>query len=232
VAGTAPAPQGLAARGAEPSAGAPAAPEVSAPPKESLRPRRVAALGDSLTDSRSGGGGYLEVLRERCKLEVDNFGRGGDMVNQMRRRFEREILPRASEYGALIVFGGVNDLYSDQTAGRTVSKIQDDLRAIYEQAKASGLSVIAITVAPWGGFTRYWNERRGRATLELNAWISSQVGASLTQVVDAHTLLACEPPERLCVEYERKPKDGLHFNQEAQRRLGDALVAAAFSSCE
>src|SRR6185295_4881792 len=38
----------------------------------------IAAIGDSLTDPRSHGGGYLEYLKERCPgLEIDNFGKGG-----------------------------------------------------------------------------------------------------------------------------------------------------------
>ena len=45
------------------------------------------------------------------------------------------------------MFGGVNDLYSDETAGRTVEKISADLTRIYAAGKARGLRVTAIAVA-------------------------------------------------------------------------------------
>jgi hypothetical protein len=75
----------------------------------------------------------------------------------MRRRFEAEGLPKLpGGFTELVVFGGVNDLYSDETAGRSVAKIQKDLSAIYAAGKRNGLRVIAFTVAPWGGF---WTRR-------------------------------------------------------------------------
>lgn len=200
---------------------------VSPPPRRACR---VAALGDSLTDYRSGGGGYLRLLAARCpKSEFINYGKGGDMVNQMRRRFEAEIAQEPPErFTHLIVFGGVNDLYSDETAGRTNAKIQRDLLAIYERARARGWRVVALTVAPWGGFTRYFTPKRSTSTLELNAWIAS---APVDAVVDAHALLACGDPERLCPEYAAPFKDGLHFGKKGHDVLGEALYEAEFASC-
>lgn len=123
---------------------------------EPLRPKKqyiVAAIGDSLTDARGGGGKYLSYLRKRCPgSQFDNYGRGGEMVNQMRRRFMQDILgPAKPTYTHVIVFGGVNDVYSDQTAKRTPAKIQADLLAMYTMAKEAGIHVVALTIAPWGG---------------------------------------------------------------------------------
>ncbi len=59
----------------------------------------IAAIGDSLTDQRSHGGGYLEYLKSRCPtLEIDNFGKGGTMVNQMRRSFDEQVAASAKRY--------------------------------------------------------------------------------------------------------------------------------------
>src|SRR5688572_4696342 len=89
----------------------PAAPQ---PPPPERRRYRVLALGDSLTDQGVGGGGYLRELGRACPLSrFDHFGRGGDMVNQMRRRFEQARPQTLAGYDTLIVYGGVNDLYSD-----------------------------------------------------------------------------------------------------------------------
>lgn len=209
------------------------APEAPVPP---ARRRRyvIAALGDSLTDKRSGGGGYLDVVAEACPRSViDNFGKGGDMVNQMRRRFEQELLPLAEKrgYTDLVLYGGVNDLYSDVTAHRTNDRIQADLTGIYAQARARGMRVVAITVSPWGGFARYFNPRRAEATLRLNAWIADQLTAgAVDRVVDSYGILSCGDAERLCPDYARR--DGLHLAPEGQRILGQALLEAAFSDCE
>jgi lysophospholipase L1-like esterase len=204
--------------------------EVS-PPRE---PVIVAAMGDSLTDARSGGGKFLDVLRERCpKSRFDNYGKGGQMVNQMRRRFATEIFgPGRPAYSHVIVFGGVNDLYSDLTAGRTTAKIEQDLASMYEEARRHGARVVAITVAPWGGFTRYFNAARSAATLELNRWIVAQRDAGTADaVVDAYTILSCGDPTLLCPRYTPPFKDGLHFGVEGHKKLGAALFDQVFSGC-
>jgi lysophospholipase L1-like esterase len=200
----------------------------------------VAAIGDSLTDAKSHGGKFLDYLRERCPgSQFDNYGKGGQMVNQMRKRFAADVLgepavpgsPKPS-YTHVIVFGGVNDIYSDLTAKRTPKLIQRDLLWMYEAAKAKGAEVIAITVAPWGGFTSYYNGTRGAATLKVNGWIRSQLAAgSVDHVIDAYPLLSCGNPERLCPTFSGPFKDGLHFNKAGHEKLGKALHEQVFSSC-
>jgi len=201
-------------------------------PKEGKR-YVVAAVGDSLTDPR-GGGKYLAYLEERCPgSRFDNYGKGAEMVNQMRRRFARDVLgPGKPAYTHVIVFGGVNDLYSDLTAKRTPAKIEKDLTRMYEMAKERQIAVIAITVSPWGGFTRYYNARRGGTTLEVNRWIHEQEkDGKIDHVVDAYALLSCEDPEKLCPEYVAPFHDGLHFNGKGHEKLGQALYEEVFSDC-
>lgn len=190
-------------------------------------------LGDSLSDRRAHGGGYLDALARCPGVFVDNFAQGGFMVNQIRRRFEAEVLPSLSrDHTDLVVWGGVNDLYSDESAGRTVEKVVADLTRIYRAGKARGMRVVALTVAPWGGFKRYYNERRGRATDQLNAWIRQQTQSGLIDVVvDASVVLACGDPERLCARYEQPFHDGLHFGPLGHRELGQRFMAQAFASC-
>jgi lysophospholipase L1-like esterase len=220
------------------SAPPPAPPAASAPappPRREKAPCRVALIGDSLTDFRPGGGGYVRFLEQRCPASsFSNFAKGGAMVNQMRaRQLEPNVVRQPeSRFTHLLVFGGVNDLYSDETAGRTPAKIERDLGAMYAAGKERGLRVIALTVAPWGGFARYFNERRGAATRELNAWILDQPSKQTVDVVvDAFSLLSCGDPERLCPRYEPPFHDGLHFGALGQEALGQALYEAAFSDC-
>jgi lysophospholipase L1-like esterase len=207
------------------------------PKPEPKRPVTVAVIGDSLTDEKNGSGLYVPYLRKKCpESTFDNFGRGGDMVNQMHRRFLRDVYPAggapAKRYTHLIVFGGVNDLYSDLTAGRTPAKVETDLSAMFEIAKKHGAKVVAITVAPWGGFKKYFNDSRSRATHELNDWIRAQPDAGTVDwVVDAYALLSCGDPEKLCPDYQHRINDGLHFGPKGHERLGQALYEQVFSNC-
>ncbi|MBN2195354.1 MAG: hypothetical protein JW751_21225 [Polyangiaceae bacterium] len=205
--------------------------QASAGTAHPSRPVVVAALGDSLTDTRSHGGAYLAPITDRCpRSRVDNQGKGADMVNQMRRRFESNILPNTTPYTHLVVFGGVNDLYSDETAGRSPEKVARDLLAIYSQARQRGMAVVALTVAPWGGFKRYFNAKRATDTRRLNQWIRDQFAAgTVDYVVDAYALLSCGNPDFLCRDYSI---DGIHFNAKGHAALGEALFAKAFADCQ
>jgi lysophospholipase L1-like esterase len=209
--------------------------EGSALAEPARGPVIVAAMGDSLTDARSGGGKFLDGLRERCpKSRFDNYGKGGQMVNQMRRRFADDLFgPGKPAYTHVIVFGGVNDLYSDRTAGRTPALIEADLTGMYEEAHRHGVKVVALTVAPWGGFTRYFNASRGAATSEVNRWIMGQRDAgAIEAAIDAYALLSCGDATMLCPRFTAPFNDGLHFGAEGHARIAEALLAQVFASCE
>jgi lysophospholipase L1-like esterase len=222
-----------------PAAGVEEAPEslplASAAPSRSsgLPVQSVLILGDSLSDEKAGGGGYVRSLREHCqRATFDNRAKGGFMVNQMRRRLETEVLPEGRHYSHAIVFGGVNDLYSDQTAKRTLPRIQSDLSRIYEALAAQGTQVTAITVTPWGDFKRWYTETRGQNTLALNRWILEQPEAGkVAGAVDAYPLLSCGEPAKLCPELALPFKDGLHFGKLGHEKLASALLAGPFRSC-
>lgn len=205
--------------------------DASAPPVERT-PCRVALIGDSLTDSRVGGGyvRYLERLSPNSRFV--SFAKGGAMVNQMKRQLDAMFTHPDAVFTHLIVFAGVNDLYSDETAGRTREKIETDLKALYAGGRSRGLRVVAITVAPWGGFDKYYNPRRAAATRELNAWILAGPTRGDTDVaVDAYALLSCGDPERLCPRFAMAKSDGLHFGKLGHEALGQALYDAEFHKC-
>jgi lysophospholipase L1-like esterase len=190
-------------------------------------PCRLLAIGDSLTDPKSHGGGYLRAIERDCNCTVNNLGRGGDMVNQMRKRLLAHLAQSPPSYSHVLVFGGVNDLYSDETAKRTVAKIEGDLEAMYRTARNHGARVIAVTVAPWGGFRRYFSPHRAETTLELNRWIADGPKRGRSDYwVDAYSRLSCGVPTELCARYAAPHRDGLHFGPIGHERLGQALVEA------
>ena len=191
-------------------------------------------LGDSLTDEKVGGGGFVRALRAQCpKATFDNRAKGGFMVNQIRKRLETEVLPEGSRYSHAIVFGGVNDLYSDQTANRSLTRIEADLTRIDAALQQRGTDVIAITVTPWGGFKRWFTPERSQNTQTLNGWILTQPGAgTISATLDAYPLLSCGEPERLCPELAAPYKDGLHFGKLGHKKLAKALLEGPFRGCQ
>jgi lysophospholipase L1-like esterase len=205
----------------------PSAPAVPSPAvTQGAAPCRLLAVGDSLTDPQSNGGGYLASAQERCSCDVTNIAKGGAMVNQMRRSLLAHLAETKNLYTHVVIFGGVNDLYSDRTAQRTVKKITADLEVMYRAARSHGASVVGVTVAPWGGFRRYFTELRWQHTLELNRWLRKAAPRQLDAVVDAEQLLGCGVAERLCARYAAPYRDGLHFGPLGHRRLAEALVRA------
>jgi lysophospholipase L1-like esterase len=216
------------------SGASPATAPQATTPHAAGPPCNVALIGDSITDYRSHGGDFVRYLERHCPAShFENFAKGGAMVNQMRARFEATLASEPKHtFSHVVVFGGVNDLYSDETAGRTTQKIETDLSALYAGARALGARVVAITVAPWGGFTRYFTPHRAETTRELNAWILAQTAdGSVDTVVDAFSLLACGDPDRLCERYERARSDGLHFGSAGHEVLGRALYEQEFQRC-
>ncbi len=215
-----------------------AAPSKPTEPEPTRRRYVVAAMGDSLTDPRSHGGKYLELLRQRCPgSRFDSYGVGGQMVNQMRRRFARDVLGEPPEpdkpkprYGHVIVLGGINDICSDESAGRSNDRIKTDLEAMYRLAHERGIEVVALTLPPWGGFKRYYNPRRAAATLDLNAWIRRQhADGGVDELLDIYPLLSCGRPEYLCKRWGWP--DQVHWNKAGHRVVGEALHQRIFANC-
>lgn len=206
----------------------PSAAEEEAPKR---RTYVVATMGDSLSDPKVHGGKYLRRLGEKCpKSTFDTYAKGGQMVNQMRKRFVRDVFGDGKpKYTHVLVLGGVNDLISDETAGRTVAKIEKDLTLMYDAAKTRGAKVIAMTVTPWGGFSKFWSPKRKETTKELNDWIRSRKDHGI-QVVDTWALLGGEDPDFLCEGCGMK--DGLHWTTKANEKVADKLKDDVFSDCE
>jgi lysophospholipase L1-like esterase len=220
---------------AEPSPEPPAAPALAkaATPTREKAPCRVAVIGDSLSDPRVGGGGYVRFLEHACpNSKFSNFAKGGSMLAHVRKQYDQNVAPKPpGTFTHLIVFAGVNDVYSDETAFRTPEKIQRDLGKLYQRAKHAEMRVVALTIAPWGGFSRYFTWKRGQSTREVNDWIRGRPDSEVNVVVDAFRLLSCGNQDRLCPRYEPPFTDGIHFGKAGQEVLGQALLDAEFSGC-
>lgn len=199
----------------------------------------VAAMGDSLTDTRVGGGRYLEFLRHRCPdSQFDAYGVGGQRTDHMRWRLTADLFgegpwqsgPKPA-YTHVIILGGVNDLVaSPRGYGRTDS-IRQNLSTMWRMARERGLSVIAMTVPPWTapGPVR---DLRMDATTRLNEWmVVEQQEGRVDAVVDIHERLLNAEAQSLRLEYRRYPSDFIHWSEQGHRVVGEALFEEVFSDC-
>lgn len=239
VAPTLPSPGSAGSARISASAPAAAAPSASGP----RAPRRyvLAAIGDSLTDPKSHGGKYLDVLRERCpKSSFTSFGKGGNMVNMMRKRFLRDVYgegeagdaPKSAppRYTHVLILGGLGDIGSNETAGRNADKIEKDILEMVEMSRKRGAQAVVLTIPPWKGHGWY-NPVRAQMARDVNERIVSAARAKrIDGFFDTRPSLSCGNPERLCEGLGWA--DDIHWSEKGHRAMGEALHAAMFSDCE
>ena len=137
----------------------------------------IVALGDSTTAGTPGFLSPLEappdgrgdeqsqyawwLMRARPSWRVLNRGVNGERSDQIRARFDRDVL--AVRPRVVIIIAGVNDLYQ----GRTAATVQAELRRMYEQAAGAHTAVVAGTIIPFDTATADQNARMHA----VNRWI-------------------------------------------------------------
>jgi lysophospholipase L1-like esterase len=223
------------------SAKEPVAETVAVDPKAPEDTRRryvVAAIGDSLTDTRVGGGRYMKMLQERCpESRFDAYGVGGQQTRHMRNRIAGDVfgeklprwMPERPKYTHLVVLGGVNDLSVGVLTESRLGPTRDNLTAMYTIAREHGVKVVAVTVPPWG----HVHGPRDLAISDgLNAWILERARAgAVDAVADVAPLLECGTDRQLCLTYRKIPSDFVHWSEQGHRVVANALFEAAFSDC-
>lgn len=199
--------------------------------------RKVAVMGDSITawggtapsgtlncnTVTAGGNNYVNELRSKCSGSTfTNLGIGGQQTTQMVQRFDNQVTN--CNYNEVIILGGVNDVTSDRSA----AQIKESLSSMYQQAKDDNLKVIAVTITPWKGWTR-WTAQRQQVTEEVNGWIMSEANVDVR--VNAYSAMV-DPndPGKLKSEYVGPAQPGgyLHPGTEGQKAIARAIIAAAY----
>ena len=199
----------------------------------------VAALGDSLTDTRAGGGLYLRMLAQRCpRSRFDAHGVGGQRTDHMKWRLGRDIwgdgdrrATKRPAYSHLIVLGGVNDLVASPRGYANTDSIRRNLLTIWRQARGRGLIVIALTVPPWTspGPVR---DLRIAATDRLNEWMLRQAQeGNVDRVVNIHDRLVAADGVSLDPAYRRFRTDFVHWNERGHQVVADTLYGEVFADC-
>ena len=144
---------------------------------------RIVAIGDSTTAGTpayaspleappSGRGDHTSqyaywLMQSHPEWEVLNCGVNGERSDQIRDRFDRDVV--SARPAIVVVIAGVNDVYQ----GRAVHEVTRHLRWMYDRALGAGIRVVAGTILPYDTATPEQNDEMHR----INAWIQQQTDA-------------------------------------------------------
>ncbi len=186
---------------------------------------QVACLGDSLTALSPG---FVDTLRtslggtDACGVAVVNHGVGSETISQLRARWDANIEPGG--YRALVLLGGINDIKVASAGG--ANAIWPDFTAIYDEAFAAGMKVVASTVTPFGNHAQ-WSATRQTELLGLNGLIANYVSQHPGEMalVDGYALMGTPgTPEDLLAAYDSG--DGLHWTTAGHNAFAAAAEVA------
>ncbi len=183
----------------------------------------VAVLGDSISAGNPGWDPN-PALRERegddpqsqyvywaarldPRLHFNNFGVGGETVQQIAARLEKSVVGAE----VLVVQGGINDIVQ----GLPLDMAAEELSRMVARGQELGLGVVIADVLPWN---RGWPGAEPKIR-RLNALIAEIAAAAEIDMLHFHdTLEDPDLPGRMKPEWTA---DGNHPSVEGHRRLGE-----------
>ena len=189
----------------------------------------IVALGDSTTAGTPGfkssleappnGSGNVEsqyaywLMQTHADWRVLNRGINGERADQIHARFARDVA--AAKPDLVIIIAGVNDVYQ----GRTPESAERELEAMYNEARAAKIRVIAGTIIPFNVATPDQNARMHA----VNAWIRDYAGHHDDVVFcDTRAAVAAQgQPDRLV-----SSPDDLHPSPDGYKLMAAALEPA------
>ena len=183
---------------------------------------RIVAMGDSTTAGTPGFKSPVEappdgrgdetsqyaywLMKAHPDWEVLNRGVNGERSDQIRARFERDVVAAAPK--AVVIIAGVNDVYQ----GRPVEHVTEQLHAMYARAAQAGIRVVAGSIIPYNTATPEQNARMR----QINAWMRDQPGIAFVDTRAAAA--AADNADKLF-----ESPDGLHPGAAGYRRMAEAI---------
>lgn len=150
------------------------------------------------------------MMKSHPEWRVLNRGINGERSDQIRARFQRDVISAAPYYA--IILAGVNDVYQEFPDDH----IKQNLSLMYASALQGGILPLAATILPYNTMSKQaYNSIRG-----LNEWIRLTADSMKFPFCDTYSAVV-EPshPDKL-----RGSPDGLHPDVSGYRSIGEALV--------
>jgi len=189
---------------------------------------RIVALGDSTTAGTPGFLSPLEappdgrgdrtsqyaywLMKAHPDWDVLNRGINGERSDQIRARFERDVLD--AHPAVVVLIAGVNDVYQ----GRPATRVIEQLRRMFERARGAGICVVAGTIIPFNRATAGQNA----GMRDVNDWIRRQSGSPGIFVADTRS--AVEAPG--IPDMLSETTDQLHPTAAGYRAMAEAIRPA------
>ena len=153
------------------------------------------------------------LMHDHPNWEVLNKGVNGERSDQIRARFERDVIePRPA---VVVLIAGVNDVYQ----GRPAAHVIEQLRWMFGRARQAGILVVAGTIVPYNTATPGQNARMR----EINDWIRVQA-ASTAGVAFADTRAAVAAPGK--PDTLSETADQLHPTPAGYRAMAEPIRSA------
>jgi acyl-CoA thioesterase-1 len=146
------------------------------------------------------------LVQAHPEWEVLNRGVNGERTDQIRARFERDLIALSPH--VVVIVAGVNDVYQE----RTVEHVIEQLAAMYAGASRAGIRIVAGSIIPYNTATPDQNTRMR----QINDWIRRQSGLAFVDTRAA--VAASDNADRLF-----DSPDGLHPTPAGYRRMADAI---------
>ena len=186
---------------------------------------RIVAIGDSTTAGSpafkspieappDGHGDHTSqyaywLMQSHPEWEVLNRGVNGERSDQIRARFEHDVVAAAPK--AVVIIAGVNDVYQ----GRSLEQVSAELSLMYARAAQAGIRVVAGSILPYNTATPEQNA----LMQQINAWIRLQPVISFADT-RAATAAAGRPDTLL------DSADGLHPTAAGYHRMAEEIRPA------
>ena len=153
------------------------------------------------------------LMQSRPDWDVLNRGVNGERSDQIRARFERDVIAQGP--AAVVLIAGVNDVYQ----GRPAVHVIEQLRWMFDRARLAGIRVVAGTIVPYNTATPDQNARMR----EINDWIRLQA-ASTAGLAFADTRGAVAAPGK--PDTLSETADQLHPTPAGYRAMAEAIRPA------
>lgn len=139
--------------------------------------RNLLFVGDSLTAHKNS---YADTIKDNVPgLIIKKIASVGKQTGWMKDELQKE-LSNNQNYDAVVIWGGVNDIYATNSVNKAKQNIQDMIKL----AESIGAMPVLVTVIPTNTYPSS-TAKTEQLTKELNDWIKSKS----TLVVDANKLI-------------------------------------------
>lgn len=186
---------------------------------EALGKKRVAFLGDSITQAGNNPGGYVDRIRKGAPdLEIVPAGISGHKVPNLLARYEKDVLAKKPDY--VFIYIGINDVWHSKNGrGTPIEEYGAGLRELVKGCQKAGAKVVLATPTVIGECSVNDLDEMLEEYAAVSREVAEELGAELCDLrkVFRSRLAVFNPTE---ANSGILTTDGVHLNAE-----GNLLVA-------